>query len=445
MQSIPTHILQLNDIIYIMQDELKKAVTSTKKYWHNLGPGLVTGASDDDPSGIATYSQTGAQYGFKFLWTSLLTFPLMAIVQEMCARIALVTGRGLASNIKNFYPKYVLYVFAGLLFFVNTVNIGADLGAMAKAAQLLAPKLPFIPLLILFGIGGLLLEIFLSYRIYAKYLKWLALILLTYVASLFFINFDWSEIARNTFIPHFSFTWSDVYIFTAILGTTISPYLFFWQTSQEIEEKELESISSGITSTLPTKSELKTMRVDVWSGMFFSNLVMFAIIAVCGATLYKHGITNITSAEDAALALYPIAGKQAFVLFALGIIGTGLLAIPILSASASYALSECFSWKEGLNEKFKNAKAFYVIIILSIIFGLLFNFLHINPIKALIYTAVLNGLIAPLILFAILEISGSRKVMGEYKNSKTSSIFGWFVAILMTLSSIATIVSFLIK
>lgn len=411
-----------------------------ESYWHSLGPGLITGAADDDPSGIATYSQTGARYGFSLLWLSVFSFPLMSVVQEMCARIGLVTGRGLAGNIRLYYPRWVLFFCAGLLFFTNSFNIGADLGAMAKAAQLFNPSLNFTGLIIFFTAFCLLLEIFVSYKNYARVLKWLALVLFAYVLSAFFINFSVKEVLFNTLVPHLKIDRDQIFLICGILGTTISPYLFFWQTSQEVEEE----ISRGKTTIKQrraetTDGEIKKMRRDVWSGMFFSNLVMFFIILTCAATLYSRGVANIQSAAEAAAALKPIAGPYAFVLFALGIIGTGFLAVPVLAGSTSYALSESFKWREGLYRKFKQAHAFYGVIIVSMCLGLLMNFGKIDPIKALIYSAVLNGLIAPVILILIVQMGGNKKIMGERANSKTTSVIGWLVTFIMIIAGAATI------
>lgn len=419
----------------------QNGIKQAKDYWRSLGPGLTTGAADDDPSGIATYSQTGAQYGFQLLWIASFTFPLMAIVQEMCGRIGLVTGRGLAGNIRQFYPKWVLYICTALLFFANTLNIGADLGAMAKATELLFPQMNFALLVLAFTVFSLGLQIFASYEKYAKYLKWLALVLLSYVFSAIMVGLDWNTLLIHAFIPSMQFSKEQIFLFCAILGTTISPYLFFWQTSQEIEEEILQGKTTIKMRQGTTPEAVKTMRVDVWSGMFLSNLVMFFIIAACAAALHTNGITNIKTAADAAAALRPIAGDNAYLLFALGIIGTGLLAVPILAGSASYALSESFKWRHGLNKKLKEANAFYGVIIISMVIGLLINFLGIDPIKALLYAAVVNGLIAPIILVLILHMSSSRKVMGEWKNHIIVTVLGWFITIIMILAGLATIFS----
>lgn len=428
--------------------QLAESVTShvhvkkAREYWHTLGPGLTTGAADDDPSGIATYSQAGSQFGYNLLWLAAFTFPLMAVVQEMCARIGLVTGRGLAGNIRIYFPKWVLYLCTGLLFAANSLNIGADLGAMAKATQLLAPKLGFDALLIFFAVVSLTLQIYTSYEKYAKYLKWLALILLSYVLTAFFIpNLDFLKLLLAGVTPSLSLDKNTIFLVCGVLGTTISPYLFFWQTSQEIEEEILEGKTNLKLREVTTPGDITSMRVDVWSGMFFSNLVMFFIIATCAATLFAHGITNITSASEAAQALKPLAGDQAYLLFALGIIGTGMLAVPVLAGSAAYGIAESFRWRTGLYRKLRDADAFYGVIIFSMLVGLLIDFLGIDPIKALIYSAIANGLIAPVILILIVLISNNKKVMGEFTNSKLVAGLGWLITIIMILAGGATIIS----
>ncbi|MBI2338578.1 Nramp family divalent metal transporter, partial [Candidatus Daviesbacteria bacterium] len=406
-----------------------------REYWKSLGPGLTTGAADDDPSGITTYSQAGAAYGFNLLWLSSFTFPLMAVVQEMCARIGLVTGRGLAANIRQYYPRWVLYIATLLLFSANTLNIGADLGAMAQATQLLLPRFSFTSLIFGFTIITLALQIFTTYEKYAKYLKWLALVLLSYVFSALTINIDWNNVIRQAIIPTIIFSKDQIFLITGVLGTTISPYLFFWQTSQEVEEQILGGKTTlKLRQEETTPQEVKNMRMDVWSGMFLSNLVMFFIIAASAATLHSHGITNITSAAQAAEALRPIAGEQIYLLFALGIIGTGMLAVPILAGSASYAISESMGWKFGLYRRLREANAFYGIIIISTGIGLAINLLGFDPIKALIYSAVFNGVIAPVILVLIVLLSGNTKIMGRWTNGKITTFFGWLIVILMTLA-----------
>jgi len=415
-------------------------------YWKNLGPGLTTGASDDDPSGIATYSQAGAQYGFSLLWLAAFTFPLMAIVQEMCARIGLVTGRGLAGNIRIYFPKWVLYVCTALLVFANVLNIGADLGAMAKSTQLLFPKFSFGTLILAFAIVGLVLQIYVSYEKYARYLKYLALILLSYILSAVSVHLNVKELLKNAVVPVLSFSKNQMFLVTGILGTTISPYLFFWQTSQEVEESILKGQTTiKLREEAVSNKEIGLMRQDVWSGMFLSNIVMFFIIAACAVTLFTHGVTNIGTAADAAKALRPIAGDQAYLLFALGVIGTGMLAIPVLAGSASYAISECFGWKTGLYRKLKEANAFYGMIILATLVGVAINFAGIDPIKALILSAVVNGLVAPVVLVLIVLLSRNKKVMGERVNHPIVTVFGVLITGLMAAAGIATIFFAIVK
>ena len=438
-------LLQEEEVLIEKKESLlergEKYLKEGEEYVEKLGPGLITGAADDDPSGIATYSQTGAQYGSSLIWLAAWTFPLMAMIQEMCARIALVTGKGLAANIKHSYSRKILYACTVLLFAANTLNIGADFGAMAKGFQLLVPNIPFFALVIGFGILGLVLQIFVPYQKYSKYLKWLVISLFSYIATGLIIHMDWSMLLKDSILPHLTFTKTQILLITGILGTTISPYLFFWQTSQEVEEEIKEGKTTVHLRRGTNPAEIKEMRKDVWTGMFLSNLVMFFIIAVCANVLFKNGITNIATANDAALALAPFAGKWATTLFAVGIIGTGMLAIPVLAGSASYAISESFGWKEGLYRKLKEARAFYGIITLSIVIGIIINFIGIDPIKALIYSAIANGIVAPIILIFIVHISGSHKIMGHYKNSKIGNIIGWITTILMGITAIAAIYS----
>lgn len=418
-----------------------KPFKQAKNYWYLLGPGLTTGASDDDPSGIATYSQAGAQTGFGLLWTAAFTFPLMAVIQEICARIGLVTGRGLAANIRHHFGKRVLYISAAFLFAANTFNIGADIGAMANATQLVF-KLNTALLVVGITLFILLLQIFTPYVRYAKYLKWLALILLAYIISAILAKPHWAAIAKNTFVPHLSFTKSNLILLCAVLGTTITPYLFFWQTSQEVEEKIAQGKLTIAERRGSDKADLKKMRIDVWSGMFFSNAVMFFIIAACASVLFTHGITNINTAAQAATALRPFAGSASYYLFAIGIVGMGLLAIPVLAGSSAYAISESMGKRQGLYSKLKQGYAFYGVIIISMLVGLGINFLGINPIKALIYSAVANGIVAPIILVQIMLLARDKKVMGEWKIGKPSSILGWLLVGLMVFSGIAAIYSF---
>jgi len=410
-------------------------------YWRMLGPGLTTGAADDDPSGIGTYSQTGAAFGFKFLWIAPFTFPLMAVIQEMCARIGLVTGRGLAANIKRFFPKWVLILCTLLLFIANTFNIGADLGAMSEALRLFWPQLNYFFLIVVVAIVMLLMQVLINYQSYARYLKWLALVLFSYVLSTLLIKgINWNEVLTASITPSFSFARDEILIITGILGTTISPYLFFWQTSQEVEEA-IENGETTIKSRVESvsKDDIVDMRIDIWSGMFLSNLAMFFIITACAATLNATGITNINSAAQAANALRPLAGDYSYLLFAIGIIGTGALGIPVLAGSSSYAFAESFGWKQGLHYKLRQAYAFYGIIIISLLVGVLMNLFGLNAMKALIYSAVMNGCVAPIVLLLILILASSKKVMGDWANRWPAKIIGLITVLLMLIAGVATI------
>ncbi len=437
---------QLLDKTVTRCDGIRKKVTNQKsikkacEFWNILGPGLTTGAADDDPSGIATYSQAGAQYGFQMLWIAGFTYPLMSIVQEMCARIGLATGRGLAANIREHYPKWSLYICTALLFMANAFNIGADLGAMAQATQLVIPKASFTLLVIGFTVFSLGLQIFMPYSTYAKYLKVLTFVLISYIFTAFTIHLDWKQVLYHTVIPSVTFSKDQIFLITAVLGTTISPYLFFWQASQEVEEKLIQAKTPAV-KTKTFEKEITHMRIDVWSGMFLSNAVMFFIIAVCAGTLFVNGVTNISTAADAAAALRPLVGEKAFLLFALGILGTGLLAIPVLAGSASYAISESFKWNTGLDRKLKEAYPFYGVIIVSMTLGLAMEFTKLNPMKALIYSAVGNALIAPAVLIFIVLISSNKKVMGNHTNSAFARGAGWFITGIMLVAGIATIIS----
>jgi len=417
---------------------MKKLKAILKK----LGPGFITGASDDDPSGIATYSQTGSQFGFSQLWTALFSFPFMTIIQEMCGRIGMVTGKGLAKVLKENYGRKVLFGAVFILCIANTINIGADLGAMAAAGQLLI-GMPFLVWLLLITGITLTLEIFVSYPTYAKFLKYLTLSLFAYVATAFVINQDWSEIVFSTLVPSFSFSRAYLLNIVAILGTTISPYLFFWQADEEVEEEIANHKLTEDSNIKPriNYKDIRRMRLDTFIGMLFSNLVMFFIIVTTASTLGVHGITTITTADQAAAALRPLAGDFAFLLFAAGIIGTGLLAVPILAGSASYALAEAFNWKAGLGKKFNQAKAFYIIIIISTLVGVLINFTPIRPFQMLYYTAVLNGICAPPLLILIMLISGNKKIMGNHTNSRFSNIMGWIITVVMSLAAIGLLIS----
>jgi NRAMP (natural resistance-associated macrophage protein)-like metal ion transporter len=422
-------------------DKKTELSAKIKGFWRILGPGLVTGAADDDPSGIATYSQTGAQFGYGQLWTALWMFPLMTCVQEACARIGLVTGKGITTIVKERYSKGVLYGVVGLVVIANTINIGADLGAMAAAAQLLVHA-SFILLTLLFTSVILVLEVFTSYKTYSKILKWLAVTLMAYPITLFIVKQPWGTILRATVVPHFEFSFAFLFIITGVLGTTISPYMFFWEASQEVEEDNEKNL---LTKGKPLISwmSVRKMRVDNTFGMIFSEFATWSIIVVGATVLHGSHVTNINTAADAAKALEPLvhsfphAGFFAKLIFSFGIICLGLLAIPVLSGSAAYSVSEGLGWKASLNLKFGKAKGFYGIIIGATVVGLLLNFIGVNPVKALVYAAVLNGVAAVPLVFLILKISADEKIMGEFKSRWLSKSILWVTFIAMGAAAVA--------
>ena len=403
-----------------------------KRFWKVLGPGLITGASDDDPSGIATYSQAGAAYGLSTLWTAIIAFPLMAAIQQMCAKIGLVTSQGLTGALKTNYPKPVLYLMLLFSFPAIVMNIGADIAGMGAVGNLLFPKIDAMYFSIFFTILLLGLIIYLPYHKIAATLKFLCVVLLVYLIVPFLYKQDWLDIAKNTFIPNIQFNKEFVAVLVGILGTTISPYLFFWQASMEVEE-----MAHKKRHLIVNKRIITDMKQDVDFGMSFSGVVMFFIILTTGTVLYKGGIHQIDTVEQASAALKPLAGNFAYLLFAIGVIGTGLLAIPVLSGSLSYIISETFGWEKGLDKKFHEAKAFYLVMVISLILGLSLNYIGISPIKALIYTAILYGLTAPVLIAIILHISNNKKVMGNFTNSRFSNVLGFSALILMTVAALA--------
>jgi NRAMP (natural resistance-associated macrophage protein)-like metal ion transporter len=424
------------------QNELEqsRAWGKLRVYLKSLGPGLITGASDDDPSGIGAYSQTGAQFGYAQLWAALFTFPLMTAIQEICARIALQTGGSLADAIRRHYPKPVLYFCVTLLFIANTINLGADLGAMAAAAQMIL-SLPYHVWLIEITLFGVTLEVFVNYRRYSRILRFLTFSLFAYLIVPFISHPNWGSALKNTIIPTIRFDKDYLLNLVAILGTTISPYLFFWQASQEIEEEIDEGKKTVNSRKGVSKLELKWMRTDIAAGMLISNVVMWFIIATTASTLFQHGIKNIDSAPKAAEALRPIAGEFAYLLFAFGIIGTGLLAVPILAGSAAYAVAETFKLRQGLYLKLRQAPGFYGIIAFSTVLGFGINLIGINPIQALYYTAVLNGIVAPPLLFMIMLISSNRSIMNSKVNGSVSNALGWTTTIAMSMAAMALLLT----
>ncbi len=413
-----------------MKDKRKNA-SRLARFWKILGPGLITGASDDDPSGIATYSQAGATFGLSTLWTALITFPLMASIQEMCARIGMVTSSGLAGTLKANYSKPVLYLMLLFSFPAIVMNIGADIAGMGAVGNLLFPSIHASYFSIVFTTMLLALIIFLPYQKIAAILKYLCLILLVYLVVPFLYKQDWLTVLKSTFIPTIKFDKDFVVILVAILGTTISPYLFFWQATMEVEDKKQSK-----RHLVVNKRIIEEMKKDVDFGMLFSNITMFFIILTTGSVLFNGGIHQIDTVEQPAQALKPLAGNAAYLLFAIGVIGTGFLAIPVLSGSLSYIFTETFGWKEGLDKKFQDAKAFYVIISISLILGLSLNYIGISPIKALIYSAILYGLTAPVLIAIILHISNNKKIMGKFTNTKMSNALGFAALILMTAAAV---------
>jgi NRAMP (natural resistance-associated macrophage protein)-like metal ion transporter len=394
-------------------------------YFKSLGPGIITGASDDDPSGIGTYSQVGAAFRFDLLWTALLTFPLATAVQETTGRLALTTGKGLAALIKEHFPRWILYVAVVIVVIANTVNLGADLGAMAEATRLIIP-LAYVPLLLATTAIVLGLEVFMPYHKYARVLRWLCLSLGAYIIVLLTIHVDWSQVLVHTLIPRFRGTRTYHAALIAILGTTISPYLFFWQASEELEqEKDLKE------SGRMDNHHIRAMRIDTASGMFSAVAVMWAIMVAAGATLNTSGITKVETATQAAQALTPLAGRFAGLLFTLGIVGTGLLAVPVLAGSAGYALSETFGWREGLALKLRRAPGFYASIIAATVIGLGLNFAGINPIRALYFAAILNGVVAPPLILLMLILGNSKKVLGDRTSGWLSNALVGFAFLLM--------------
>jgi NRAMP (natural resistance-associated macrophage protein)-like metal ion transporter len=410
-----------------------------RRFFSLLGPGLITGAADDDPSGVATYSITGAQMGTSMLWTALITWPLMGCVQFMCARIGMVTGDGLGAAFGRMFPRSILIVASLALLAANTINVGADLAGMSDAAEMLS-GLGSHWFVVLFGIGILFATIRFRYFQIAMILKWLALFLFAYVITAFVVGPDWRAILRDTFIPSWPKGHNAWQNLVAILGTTISPYLFFWQASQEVEEEKAMGRRMLPQREGATKRELIDRRLDVGIGTFFSNLVMYFIILTTALTLHAHGMRDIETSKQAAETLKPLAGSLAYTLYTVGLIGVGLLAIPTLSGSAAYAFAETFKWNQGLDERFKGARYFYGVLILSTALGIAMDFLGINPVKALFWTAVINGMLAPFLLVGILVVACNRKLMKNQPSSMLSRVVVGLTAAVMFGAAIAMFV-----
>lgn len=413
-----------------------------------LGPGFVSGAADNDPAGIATYTQVGAQFGYGQLWTAPFALPLLIAIQEACARIGAVTGKGLAALIKEHYGPIVLYASVAIIVVTNTINIGADIGAMAEAIRLLVP-IPFIVLVLGTAFVTLSLEIFSSYRTYAKYLKGLSAVAFVYLLTAFIVKEPWLRILKATFVPHIELSFAFLLIILANIGTTIAPYLFFWETSQEVEEDKAAG-RIGITGKVTiSRDAIDNMRLDNAIGMFASQLITWSIIVVSATVLNQHGVTNLNTAADAAKALeplvhsFPYAGFLAKLLFAIGIVSAGLLVVPVLAGSAGYALAESLGWDEGLDLKFTRAHGFYGVITASTLVGVAINFVGIDPIKLLVYTSVLNGVAAVPLIFLIIRISGNEAIMGDYVSRKLSIGFTWLAFMAMSGAAIAALFTFL--
>jgi NRAMP (natural resistance-associated macrophage protein)-like metal ion transporter len=418
----------------------RSSLGELKRFVRVLGPGLVTGASDDDPSGIGTYAIAGASFGFNTLWMALVTFPMMASVQYMCAKIGMVSGRGLAGVLKIHFSRKLVYVTVFGLVVANSINAGADIGAIAAGINLLVP-VPIWSLIVPIALAVIALQIWGSYRLIANIFKWLTLALFAYVFSAFFSKPGFAAVMRGTFLPSFPWNREFLALTVGILGTTISPYMFFWQSNQEVEEEIAAGRKTLMQRKGATDSELKYAALDVNLGMLLSNVVMYFIILSTAATLFKAGKTDIQSAADAAQALRPLAGRAAEALLAIGLIGSGFLAVPILTGSSAYAVAETFGWKHGLDSRPRRAKEFYGLIAVSTLLGMLINFAGINPVKALFWTAVINGFLAPPLLVLILKISNDRKIMGERVNGKMLNIAGWITFAAMAAAAVALVIT----
>ncbi len=400
-----------------------------------VGPGLITGAADDDPSGIATYSQAGAQFGLNMLWTMALSYPLMAAVQSMCARIGRVTGRGLAVNISQAFPAWVLYGAVGLLLIANTFNIAADVATMGDVVALMIGGNRHL-LTVALAMVSLLMQVFIPYHSYVKFLKWLTLSLLSYAAVLFTVHVPWREVALRTLAPRLAFDGATATVVVGVFGTTISPYLFFWQCSEEVEDLRASRHPRAlIEDGAQAPRELRRIRWDTWSGMLYSNLTAFFIILATSVTLHVAGVTDIQSATQAAQALRPLAGDFAFYLFALGILGVGAVGVPVLAGSAAYAMAEAMGWPGGLEARAQDARGFYGVIAASMLLGLGLGFTPINPIKALFYSAVINGVVAVPLIVLILLLASRRSVLGAYTASRSTLVLGWITAGLMAVAA----------
>lgn len=430
-----SNVNETDSSIEKMAEAKPHSVGRVRRFFANLGPGLITGAADDDPSGISTYSVTGASFGYMPLWTAPFSFPLMAAVQLMCARLGLVTGRGLAGAVQLHYPRWVLWGACTLLIVANVFNIGADLGGMAEATEMMTGIRShfWTPLYATLIIS---LLFFSSYRHLARIFKWLTLVLFAYIAAAFLARPDWGSVLSATFVPRVE--WSSAFLatFVGILGTTISPYLFFWQASQEVEDERAQGRITVEQREGATDEELRVARTDVFTGMFFSNLVMYFIILTTAATLHAHGQTNIETAREAAEALRPLAGNGAYLLFTLGLIGTGMLAVPVLAGSAAYAVAEAKGWRGTLDDRPRLSRKFYAVILVSMVLGLVLDFVGFNAVKMLFYSAVLNGVLAPPLVVLVVLLTSKPEIMGTRVSSRPLQYLGWATAAIMTAAAV---------
>jgi NRAMP (natural resistance-associated macrophage protein)-like metal ion transporter len=432
---------QTQSLAPIIVNKITLGQDNKKKLWSRLGPGLITGAADDDPSGIATYSQVGAGFGYGILWTAFFTFPLMVGIQTVSARIGRVTGHGLAANIRKNYPPWLLYSIVGLLLIANTINIAADIGAMGAALRLLIGG-PAHLYAIVFGIVSLGLQVFVPFPRYAPFLKALTLALLAYVATVFVVKVPWSHVLYETFFPSVSIKATYLTAVVAVFGTTISPYLFFWQASQEVEDqRSAPGEEPLIAAPEQARVQLRRIKIDTYIGMGFSNIVAFFIMLTAVVTLHLNGITDIQTSAQAAEALRPLAGEFAFVLFSAGIVGTGLLAVPILAGSSAYAVAEAFQWRTGLGLKLLQARGFYAIVIIASILGVALNFTAIDPIKALFWSAVINGVISIPIMVVMMLMAVRVDIMGPFIVTRGLAILGWLATVSMTIVVLAMFVT----
>jgi NRAMP (natural resistance-associated macrophage protein)-like metal ion transporter len=410
------------------------------RFLDRLGPGLITGASDDDPSGIGTYTQAGAALGYATLWTAIVTLPLMIVVQHVCAKIGMCSGRGLAAVLRRYYPRWLLYPTVAGLVVANTINAGADISAISAAINMFVP-IPITAMVIPIAVAIVVLQVWGSYRLIIKVFKWLTLSLFAYVIAAFLAKPDWTAVAWATFDPQISLSGQYITTMVAILGTTISPYLFFWEASEEVEEEKKEGRTTIASRRGATDKEIKKEKIDTIIGMLFCNVVFYFVILAAGATLHATGQTSVQSATEAAQALRPLAGNLATVLFAIGLIGAGLLAVPVLTGSAAYAVAEAFGWRAGLDEKPRHAKKFYAVIAGATLVGVGMDFAGINPISALFWTAVINGVTAPPLLVVVMLVSNNKRVMGRRKNGLGTNILGWLATAIMFAAAIGMFVT----